>query len=108
VGLHALLGGDDVAAEAVARGGLLTLKVVQSLRCGNGAAVYIGVLLFDFLRLSGCFRLRLRSVAARTRGDDVPRLGSRLRILPGFCRTGFLRWRSRSAASAGSSCGSSG
>src|SRR5579863_10131072 len=47
VGPHALLGGDDVAAETITRGGLLSLEVVQGLRYGGGAAVDVVVELLD-------------------------------------------------------------
>src|SRR5580704_17178776 len=60
VGLHALLGGDDVAAEAIARDGLLFLQVVQGLRHGGGAAVDVVVEFLDFVCLCGGFGLSLR------------------------------------------------
>ncbi len=43
IGLHALLGGDYVAAKAVTCGRLLALNVVQGLRDGGGAAVDVVV-----------------------------------------------------------------
>ena len=60
VSFHTLLGGDDVAAKPVARCGLLALKIVQSLRRGDGAAVHFGIFLFDFLSLSSGLGLCLR------------------------------------------------
>ena len=43
VGLHVLLGSDDVAAKAIACGSLLALNIVQGLRDGGGAAVDVVV-----------------------------------------------------------------
>jgi len=63
VGLHPLLGGNDIAAKAVACGGLLALDIVQGLRDGGGTAVDVVVAMlvfFDSCRFVGlCLRFCL-------------------------------------------------
>jgi len=53
VRLHALLSGDDVAAEAVTGGGLLALEIIQRLRDSTRATVDVVVALLDFFGLRG-------------------------------------------------------
>ena len=90
VRLHALLGGDNVATKAVARGGLLALQIIQRLESGSRAAVEIIVFLLDFFGLRSGLGLGLRGWC-RVPADDrwlsgVLRLRSRLGILLSLAR----------------------
>ena len=57
--LHALLGGNDVAAQAVTGGGLLFLEIIERLRDRAGAAVDVVVSVFVLFGLCGFFGLGL-------------------------------------------------
>lgn len=79
VGFHALLGGDDVSAQAVAGGSLLALQIIQRLRRGRGAAVEIIVFLLDFLGLRSRIGLGLGSLRVICAGDGRLSVVLRLR-----------------------------
>jgi len=53
VGPHALLGGDDVATEAVTGSSLLALDIIQRCRDGGGAAVDVVVTVLVFFDSCG-------------------------------------------------------
>ena len=88
IGLHALLGGDDIAAETITRGGLLFLQIIQGLRYGGGAAVDVVVEFFDFVSLRGGFGLGLR-IGIGGLGIFLGLAGSRLARR--LCRAGVRR-----------------
>ncbi len=81
---HALLGRDNIAAQAVAGSGLLALEIVERLRDGGRAAVDVVIAMLDFFGF-GSFR-------SFGLGGGI----SGLRVLLGF--RGRLLWRLRRIA----------
>ena len=61
IGVHALLGRDDVPAQAVAGRGLLAFQVVERLRNRRSAALDVRGLLLDFFRERCVLRRNLRN-----------------------------------------------
>ena len=81
---HALLGRDNIAAEAVAGSGLLALEIVKRLRDGGRAAVDVVVAMLNIFGF--------RSFRSLGLGGGI----SGLRVLLGF--RGRLLWRLRGIA----------